>query len=172
MKDLLHKFQSLTWIPGGLYCEKAYGISRQAETYRRLYLENGWPDEFDLQGFQSALAAWEDDDRKQYHAERPFDKEKMLVGWAQMNETHSAEDRLAQLETEVLTTEFKRQFADPEGSKIEYESRKKALQTEIQETAERREQNLKNIEEAREEIRKLDPAVVKRREERIAKWGR
>ena len=90
-----------------------------------------------------------------------------------MEEEYPPTAKLANLEKEVLTKEFRDQFADPEGWKIHYEERKKSLDEEIADTDDRRERNLRELAEAREKIREIekkDPGVTRKRQERIDKY--
>ena len=52
LEDIISRFKTLEWIPGGLYSDK----QDEYNDYRQMYLSAGWPDEFDPQKFDRLRA--------------------------------------------------------------------------------------------------------------------
>ncbi|KAK6001084.1 hypothetical protein QM012_003167 [Aureobasidium pullulans] len=59
LRNIIDNFQTLKWIPGGLY-DSRYDLERYS-VYQNLYLEAGWPNSFDRKRFEAS--------RKNYEAE-------------------------------------------------------------------------------------------------------
>lgn len=57
LEDLMRKFVELEWVPGMPPPETG---DLSADTYKRLYLEDGWPDAFNGTAFDIARHAFED----------------------------------------------------------------------------------------------------------------
>ena len=57
LKDVIGRFRTLQWLPGGLYePEPEYREERRFSAYKALYEQCGWPDKFDPLRFDKLLA--------------------------------------------------------------------------------------------------------------------
>jgi hypothetical protein len=158
LRDYINKFKALTWMPGGFY-----NGSWQGDEYQRLYRKNGWPENFDSVAFNHDRVQWLIDDELRRTAEEPFERVTRLVieiesllGSISRKQKEIA-DIDAGLEPSQPWPDLPRHRADlVEGST---EASKQLLLTQAQ------------LEEAREALKTVDPAVRKAREARIAKYG-
>ncbi|KAI5273594.1 hypothetical protein E4T47_03195 [Aureobasidium subglaciale] len=71
LRDVIEKFRSLTWIPGGLYSE-AHGERYTA--YKQCYLDSGWPESFDAEKFDTMREEYEAQTDQRYNDEEPLRK--------------------------------------------------------------------------------------------------
>jgi hypothetical protein len=166
LKDFMKLFRNLDWIPGGL----VYG-THEYEHYKRLYLENGWPDQFDATAFNSSRIAWEEAEEAQYSAEEPFREVKKFESWLRGGQRCDVRCRIQQMEADNSRPEWHGQFADPNGGKIMYESRKKELEEELAAEPERTAELEKQLKEAKARVLKVPEDVRRSRVERLQKYG-
>jgi hypothetical protein len=164
--DFIKKFRDLEWIPGGLFAG-----SHEYEQYKRLYLENGWPSKFNAAAFNESRIALEEAEGEQYDAEEPFREVKKLEYWLSEGLRCDARCRIAQLDADNARIEWHRQFADPEGGKIVYASRKKELEEQLATEAERTAELQRQLEAAKAKVREVPEEVRQARLERLRRYG-
>ncbi|KAK4500636.1 hypothetical protein PRZ48_008825 [Zasmidium cellare] len=70
LRDINQYYRGLKEIPG--QGEHTGGIWRKSKLMRSLYLKNGWPDDFDGEGFEIDLIRAQSADRAKYIAEDPL----------------------------------------------------------------------------------------------------
>ncbi|CAD6582303.1 MAG: hypothetical protein ASARMPRED_000927 [Alectoria sarmentosa] len=157
LRDLMQKFISLEWIPGGIH----HGY--QHHHYKRLYFAHGWPDSFNGPAFNAARQVWEDEESAQYSAERPFQDVDRLELWTQIPTIAS---QLARCEADNVNPAWHAQFQGGSGS-IPYESRKAELLARLPGEQQRRQELLRELEQARRDVEGVSGEVRRRREERL-----
>jgi hypothetical protein len=166
LKDFIKKFRELEWIPGGLFAGNI-----DYDNYRRLYKENGWPNEFNAKAFTSSRIALEEAEQEQYSAEEPFREVKKLEFWLSEGRRCDARCRIERLEADNARSEWHKQFADPEGGKKEYESRKKVLEEQLATEPERTAELRRQLKAAKARVGEVPDEVRRRRMERLRKYG-
>jgi hypothetical protein len=166
LRDFIKMFKTLDWMPGGLV-----DGTHEYEHYRRLYLENGWPDQFDATAFNSSRIAWEEAEGVRTSAEWPFREVKKLEFWLKGMQTCDARCRIEQMETDYSRPEWHGQFADPNGGKQVYEMRKKELEEQLATEPKRMAELEKQLKEAKAMLSKVPEEVRRARVERLKKYG-
>lgn len=68
LEALLHKFRTLEYIPGGLYDD----TDEHYNAYKSLYLDAGWPSNFDATKFEAAESQYAEDQDKRLDIEEPL----------------------------------------------------------------------------------------------------
>ncbi len=113
MRDLIQSYVNLELLPGPVQ-EHTYEFYHR----KRLYLEHGWPDNFDGPRFNAALAAFEEQESADYDAEAPIRDIPMLEhrienwqnigGWTEedkkekMEELEKAKEAIKVISPDVL----------------------------------------------------------------------
>jgi hypothetical protein len=166
LKDFIRNFRDLEWIPGGLFPG-----NHEYDQYKRLYLEHGWPSKFDAEAFNKSRIAFEEAEHDQYVAEEAFREVKKLEFWLSEGLRCGAQCRIEQLEAENARPEWHGQFADPEGGKLVYESRKSELEEQLATEPERTAELRKELEAAKARVQEVPDKVRKVRLERLRKYG-
>jgi hypothetical protein len=101
LEDIINRFKSLEWIPGGLY----YADDEKFIQFKEWYLASGWPKSFDAAKFDQLRKAAEDADYAEMMAVEPLEElqnfmrtEQRLANWKV--EIPKAEHELSKLEKE------------------------------------------------------------------------
>lgn len=145
-------------MPGGLMSGGYDG-----DSYAELYLANGWPSNFDRAAFMTARAKWEEDDSKRYSLEEPYEKLRNMEQRLkqQLGEIEWKQKQIAQADAGISN----------DNDQNNRDKLREYLVTESALAIAGLPKVQADLEAAREEVRKVDPAVRKAREERIAKYG-
>lgn len=159
LRDYTVKFRALEWIPGGLYSG-----SWEGDQYARMYRENGWENTFNLQAFNIARIAWEANDSKRYDEEEPFRKVQHL----EFDLTRTL-DFIQKTQKEIKDLGAGKEIELP--NQPDREVYRQKLAGKVQESIEKLPEIQKNLEIAREVLKKVDPELNKAREERVSKYG-
>ena len=157
LKDLMRKFEEVEWVPGGFYPGTG---DLTADVYKSLYLEHGWPDNFNGSGFHVARLAFEDAKSERYSAEQPFREVSTYRGWLK-----GSQEKIARLEA----------LGGAEREKYEEVLRirvpgMKTIEEEIESIKTNNVRLEAELRGAEEVVRNLDPAIGKARKEFKAKY--
>lgn len=157
LREYMNKFKTLEWIPGGLQSGTYEG-----DSYARLYVENGWPDNFDLETFEDARVQWEIDVEKRWenedvfaqviHREWDIKRAKYMI-----DECHK---KLAEVD--------KGEAMEGQGDLAEY---RKVVEDELKVGIEMLKESKEELLVAKDNLNDVDTMVRKMREERIEKYG-
>lgn len=90
LRDLMRRFVELEWVLGGYYPGMG---DLTADTSERLYLQHGWPDNFNGSAFDAAREAFEDEKSARSAAEQPFREVSTYTGLLK-----GSTERIARLE--------------------------------------------------------------------------
>jgi len=158
LRDYIHKFRTLEWIPGG----NSNG-TWNGDEYARLYEENGWPESFNSTAFNMAREQWEEDDMARSDAEAPFHEVTKLDYWIQvaLDDIGRKRKMIADVNAGMETPE----------NKPDREAYKQEIQEEVKKRIESLPKIHDELEVAREVLKSIDPEVKKAREERVRKYG-
>jgi len=155
LRDYMQKFIDLEWMPGGMS-----NGSWDGANYARLYVENGWPDNFNRSAFLAAIPPWEEEEAQRSDAEKPFQDLE--------NCQRRVTNTLRQIENKhKLISEI------DSGKEIEpgRETDRQAVVDEINKITATLPNMQAELEVAREALNRVDPGVRKAREDRISKYG-
>ncbi|TVY36265.1 hypothetical protein LOCC1_G007147 [Lachnellula occidentalis] len=158
LRDYIHKFRTLEWIPGG-----NVNGTWEGDEYTRLYKENGWPESFNSTAFNIAREQWEEDDMARWDAEAPFQEVWKLDYWIQIA-LNDIDEKRRMIADVAAGMEIPPDKADREVYKQE-------LQEEVKKRIESLPKLQAELEVAREVLKSIDPEVKRAREERMRKYG-
>lgn len=158
LRDYMQKFIDLEWMPGGLSSGDWTG-----DEYARLYVENGWPDNFNRDAFMIARSNWEEEESKRWDAEQPFEEVKKFENWLT-----SSLDQIKRKQEAISESDAGKELPPDYPDRNTYRQK---LTDEVNEEIERLPRLQAELEVARETLKGIDPQVKKVREDRIAKYG-
>ncbi|KAJ9632202.1 hypothetical protein H2203_000605 [Taxawa tesnikishii (nom. ined.)] len=148
LRDMINRFKTLQYIPGGLY-GKGWP---EYEPYKQAYIENGWPDDFNGDAFSRRRDAYEEGERDRYRAEEPLRALQALKKWAAMRKEREQTLKEAQAELDALPAD-----ADAEQRrKLEKKISDTRYHVTTQEKFEERKEKMRaQVAQQREELQKL-----------------
>ena len=158
LRDYIDKFIALEWMPGGIYKGTWEG-----DEYARLYRECGWRENFDRQAFLEARRHWDEREESTSESEEPFDKVASL-----QRQFEACLSSITRMHGEISDIDAGNQNWREDDDLPKH---RQGLIKDIEDRIGYLPSLQRELEDAREIARSVDPAVRRMREERIAKYG-
>ncbi|KAL5420784.1 hypothetical protein PMIN04_006194 [Paraphaeosphaeria minitans] len=147
LRDIDRLYRALKELPG----QGEYSHWMEPAILKLLYLNNGWPDQFNGEQFEIDVARAYATERARYFAEEPLRKVECHVDWAELSDRE--------------TKRYKKEVAEAQTPDNEW-----AARFELWKAEERSERNAKDLKEAKEEAERLCPDGVCQNEYDLPLW--
>lgn len=147
LRDITHFYRTLKELPGKGSNYNPPGWA----TVRKLYLKNGWPDNFSGDQFEIDLARAHATNSARNYAERPLKEIENLVGWIKSSEQQIEGYKRAMIESKTTNDEWNARFA-------------------LWKAEESIKRNNKKLEIAKEHAEKMCPGGVCQKEQDLPLW--
>jgi hypothetical protein len=120
LEDIINRFKTLEWLPGGFYSEDYQGYNQLKD----LYITSGWPSMFDAEKFDLLRHAADDVELEYHDKTEPLQKLRYRVMFCEQEvklkkeipkieaELTALETKCAESSTEELMNEIQRKRAD------------------------------------------------------------
>ncbi|KAI1169655.1 hypothetical protein F4777DRAFT_592556 [Nemania sp. FL0916] len=108
LRDMISRFRSLVWVPGGLYGEgEDYAHDKEYSKMRQLYTDCGWPDKFNPIVFESQRRGG--DKLHIYHAgvADPSEQERLYSGLSQLTDAMVAARERVQMQIHIIDARYR-----------------------------------------------------------------
>lgn len=147
LRDIIERFRSLEYIPGGLYDEQ----QQEYSDFKRMYVSAGWPDNFDKATFDRLREEREQAQQDRGKAEEPLNQLKKYLMWGKMREDHEKYHHEALAELQALPAEA----APDKRRELEERMENSGKRVTPEAFAEQQEETKRVLEEQESELQKL-----------------